>query len=119
MSSTGGAYVSHGLTLRINRFRLGRSGQFTLATGGAEGDICRPAWLRYQVIQQRYGAPVSVAFDTGQIPKADRAEAVRAAVAEHLVPQCDADPAIAILGQFIGSHSGMEGAPTALLNRSV
>jgi hypothetical protein len=29
---------------------------------------------------------VSVAFDTGQIPKADRAEAVRAAVAEHLVP---------------------------------
>jgi len=29
---------------------------------------------------------VSAAFDTGQIPKADRAEAVRAAVAEHLVP---------------------------------
>jgi hypothetical protein len=29
---------------------------------------------------------VSVALDTGQIPKADRAEAVRAAVAEHLVP---------------------------------
>ena len=29
---------------------------------------------------------MSVAFDTGQIPKADRAEAVRAAVAEHLVP---------------------------------
>jgi AraC-like DNA-binding protein len=30
--------------------------------------------------------PVSAVFDTGQIPKADRAEAVRAAVAEHLVP---------------------------------
>jgi hypothetical protein len=28
-------------------------------------------------------------------------------------------PAIAILGQFIGSNSGMEGAPTALLDRSV
>jgi hypothetical protein len=29
---------------------------------------------------------VSAVLDTGQIPKADRAEAVRAAVAEHLVP---------------------------------
>jgi AraC-binding-like domain len=29
---------------------------------------------------------VSAVFDTGQIPKADRAEAVRATVAEHLVP---------------------------------
>jgi hypothetical protein len=29
---------------------------------------------------------VSAVFDTGQIPKADRAEAVRAAVAERLVP---------------------------------
>src|SRR5271156_918841 len=52
---------------------------------GAEGDICRPPWLRYQFIQQRYGALVSAVFDTGQIPKADRAEAVRATVAEHLL----------------------------------
>jgi hypothetical protein len=29
---------------------------------------------------------VTVVFDARQIPKADRAEAVRAAVAEHLVP---------------------------------
>ena len=29
---------------------------------------------------------MSIVLDTGQIPKADRAEAVRAAVAEHLVP---------------------------------
>jgi hypothetical protein len=90
---------------------------------------------------------VSAVLDTGQIPKADRAEAVRAAVAEHLVPveidfAADRGPAAAplaitdladltvwtstsnavkvqLLGQFIGSNSGMEGAPTALLNRSV
>src|SRR5271156_4476212 len=55
-------------------------------SGGAEGDICRPPWLRYQAIQQRYGALVSAVFDTGQIPKADRAEAVRGWIAEHLVP---------------------------------
>jgi hypothetical protein len=36
-----------------------------------------------------------------------------------LMPQRDAGPAIAIIGQFIGSKTGMDGAPTALLNRSV
>lgn len=40
----------------------------------------------YHAIQQRYRMLVTDVFDTGHIPKAERAEAVRAVVAEHLVP---------------------------------
>jgi AraC-like DNA-binding protein len=58
---------------------------WAVVRGGAEGDICRPPRRSYHVIPQRYGALVTAVFDTGQIPKADRAEAVRATVAENLV----------------------------------
>ena len=40
----------------------------------------------YHAIQRCCGALVTAVFDTGYIPKADRAEAVRVAIAEHLVP---------------------------------